>query len=296
MNEGRLDARFNNLPIRAVELAIQRLRDASSLSVCLGNNAFSFLEFYHILKTHGALDLFVDRRLRLGFTENEQDIETSAALCNESGRDLQLADIRDLMHNNAKQLQGMNAFCQQEADAWRKRCEKLDAAEHLRQLKAYNDTNDSVLECRITAAVFHALDNPEEIVIPTRYALKGAVGDVDGMVAGVFNKEQVIVFIEAKHNMDSSFSTAKSQCFATLRFWEDLCASDPSDLDENLASDYNTLCVAKFKEYRPMFAFGGLRFSKLDLLARIKTPSFYVVPSMDATDFTARPFACETQA
>ena len=77
--------------------------------------------------------------------------------------------------------------------------QRKDPAEDLKQMTHYRDTDDSLIEEGVTQAVADVLQGGV-IILPSRYTFKGAAGDLDGLVAGRYKDQQVVVLAEAKHN------------------------------------------------------------------------------------------------
>lgn len=116
--------------------------------------------------------------------------------------------------------------------------------EQLRRMESYGDTDDRLIEEGVTLAVAGFLQQ-SSVILFSRYEFQGQQGDLDGLVWGVYKGEEVIVFIEAKHNMDSSWRKAKSELLNAHRYWQELLSvqiQDPST-DINVVADYMELCV-----------------------------------------------------
>jgi hypothetical protein len=282
----KVDARHCYLPIEAVGVAISFLRRYEGTSVYLGHNSFSFSDFYLMLETKQAKDLFASKRLRVVESEFDQQIETLAATKLDQGDTIQLADVNKTLDMMAKQHQAWRESFDAEANEWRERVKKAEDSwttrhggnrEELKQVRQRNDNADRVLELSISQAVYEALDEPKKLVIEERYKfLEQDMGDMDGMVVGKFKGNDVIVFIEAKTNMDSCYNKATKELDACLRYWELLCSG------EGHPDDQQHLHVSDYKEHEVMFAFGGAKFGSATqrkaFTRKNKVPCFCVVP------------------
>ncbi len=96
----------------------------------------------------------------------------------------------------------------------------------------------------------------------THYTFVGTLGDLDGLVVGEWDGRDVVVLVEAKHNMNSSWSKATSELFHAHAYWDRLCALDPDvEPDPAVLRDYFELRVADYKHCTVMYALGGVLFS-----------------------------------
>eukprot|EP00798_Chlamydomonas_sp_ICE-L_P028966 gene28966-32156_t len=114
---------------------------------------------------------------------------------------------------------------------------------------------------------------------------QGTTGDLDGLVIGRWKAKDVVVVVEAKHNMDSAYTKARKELLDSAAYWEQLVALDPSlpeDVDTAIASDYVALQVADNKDCMVMFALGAIKFSD-DTASRrfcnLRMPWLRVVPN-----------------
>ena len=168
----------------------------------------------------------------------------------------------------------------------------MDPAEQLRQLKSYRNTDDRLVEECVSDAVAAALDDVV-VIHSTRYVFQGKSGDLDGMVVGSLHGKDVVVLVEAKHNMDSCATKAKSELFDAGAYWAELVQLAPdSDTDESVCADFIHLQVERYKQHSIMFAFGGSKFSAETVVKsfeKIATPWFRVVAN-SAGKFTAEEF------
>jgi hypothetical protein len=146
-----------------------------------------------------------------------------------------------------------------------------DKTLQLKNIKDYIHTDAEMIEKCVTSAVAILL-NDSVIVKRSHYTYEGSVGDLDGMVVGTFDGEKVVVFCEAKHNMDSDYKKAQQELFSSLVYWEKLCKLNLEDEETDQAEidDYHELQVEKYKDYKPMFAFGGCKFSETVMEKRFK--------------------------
>ncbi len=195
---------------------------------------------------------------------------------------MQSADVQPWWGCTAQLMQRLDSHIQQTE----RRLQRLEQ----RKLKQYKATDDLLLEEAVTSAVEVALEDGEAVV-PCRYEFQGAGGDLDGMVVGRWQGDEVVVLCEAKHNMDSGYSKAKDELLASFKYWERLGALQPGEevSDAELA-DMGALRVSEFKGRKVMLAFGGAKFSDLTADRRLQglsTPWFRVVP-----DLTGKYRAC----
>lgn len=158
--------------------------------------------------------------------------------------------------------------------------QKKDPTEQLRQMKAYKDTDDRLIEEAVAASVAEALDDGK-CVIDQRYTFQGSNGDLDSLVSGKLGPKEVVVLVEAKHNMDTNWRMAQKEMFANLEYWEQLCNLTPADLEDNedLCQDYVALHVESLKDKEVLLAFGGAMFSPATVQARfrfVKKPCFMI--------------------
>lgn len=245
--------------------------------MCVGYNCFSFTEFYRTLADMQLTRLIEDERIHMFSTCRERQTERILTL--------QL-DAERLARNEALEAERL---ARNEALAAERLVGKSYKKEELEQIKKYNDNNDRVLEVQAAHAVLQSeeLGQPKRIVIAERYELKGTRGDVDGMVVGMHKGKNVVVFIEAKTNMDSCFKKCKEQLVLLKNYWQDLC--DQSDeITDALICDKDKLKVDDYATYIPMFAFAGKKFSaEMQAKAsKLETPTICVVP-IDAGGFKA---------
>ena len=167
----------------------------------------------------------------------------------------------------ARQLKDLTMIQQRQLAVAEKRLAKVetrkDPTEQLRQMKSCRDSDDRLIEEGVTLAVAECLQSAS-VILPSRYEYEGHQGDLDGLVEGTYKGEEVVVFIEAKHNMDSCWSKAKSELLSAHQYWQELLELDRHDpnVDETLLADYVKLCVDKNRNKKTMFAFGGAKFSE----------------------------------
>eukprot|EP00955_Chlamydomonas_euryale_P076905 362819-Chlamydomonas_euryale.AAC.3 len=132
----------------------------------------------------------------------------------------------ELQKSNSE-LQKSNSILQKMLGATEKRLrvvellERKDPAEELAQMRAYNDTDAHLVEECVSNAVAAVLDDAV-IVHPTKYIFKGRIGDLDGMVVGVWRGQEVVVLVEAKHNMDTCASKARTELLSAGAYWKEL--------------------------------------------------------------------------
>jgi hypothetical protein len=191
-----------------------------------------------------------------------------------------------------KELQKSNLTQAKQLSISEKRLAKIetrkDPSEQLSQLKHYRDTDDRLVEEGVTSAVFDLLEG--SFFISHRYVFQNETGDLDGMVAGKWKEEDVLVLCEAKHNMDTSYAKAKSELVTAKAYIERLRkVRIDEDSDDALVADYKALHVEEFAERKILFAFGGSRFSADVITKRfhdVDNPWFRVVANASGK-FTA---------
>jgi hypothetical protein len=76
----------------------------------------------------------------------------------------------------------------------------------------------------VVKAVANAMK--DALILNYNYNFGNEVGELDGLVAGTWNSEEVIVFVEAKHNMDNAWKKAKKQLRSALLYWQKLIDID----------------------------------------------------------------------
>jgi hypothetical protein len=138
---------------------------------------------------------------------------------------------------------------------------RKDPTVELGQMKSYRDTDDRLIEEFVSQAVAAVLEDAT-IVHSTRYEYMGWAGDLDGMVTGTFEGKAVVVFIEAKHNMDTSYRNAQSELNNAKQYWEKLASTPIETLDDREIVDFEALKVDEYRDSRVMLAFGGSKFSQ----------------------------------
>lgn len=176
------------------------------------------------------------------------------------------SQLHDLIAVQQKQLAvAENQLTKLEArkDATEQLCQMSTYREQLRQTESYRDIDDRLIEECVTLAVADFLQQASLILL-SRYEYQGQRGDLDGLVRGTYNGEEVLVFIEAKHDMDSSWRKAKLELLNAHQYWQELSSTDIQDpsTDINVIADHMKLCVNENRNKKTMFAFGGVKFSE----------------------------------
>lgn len=147
----------------------------------------------------------------------------------------------------------------------------------IKNMNSYIDTDARIVEEAVAVAVASRLDNPS-ILHHTRYSFASSSGDVDAIVIGRYNNQDIIVFCASKYNIDSSIRKAQSELFQTLKYWEFLKQLDPNNIDQEYAEDYRNLYISETLHRIPYFAFGGCIFSETSIAKfKLKTPWFRVI-------------------
>jgi hypothetical protein len=185
----------------------------------------------------------------------------------------QLQELKDMNREQDKRLQQLEMRADQ------------DPTEQLRDM---NDT-DMIDEC-VSVAVAVALGDGAKVIHAMHYTFRGiASGDLDGMVVGTWAGHDVVVLVEAKHNMNTCWSQAKKALFQANEYWHRLCALDPDiEDDTDVLYDYAKLRVADYKHRTVMFALGGYMFSRYlpSTKPPLQTPWFHVASNPNGM-FTA---------
>lgn len=209
-----------------------------------------------------ATDLFDTDRLTLGWTESEVQLGHLAAKAFAEDRVLQLTSAITALNTNIQKLV------------------VRDPSEQLRQLKAYKDTDDRLIEEAVTYAVADRVGGT--VVLATRYEYQGEGGDLDGLVVGSWQGQDVVVLVEAKHNMDSSFTKAKKELFASQKYWESLSTRGFDELEDAEKADWEAMHVGEYGARKVVLAWGGSKFSEDTVKKHFKIcmPWFQVVPDM----------------
>lgn len=262
--KGRLDLRLARLAITALRPVVELLRREQGATACVANNSFSPEAFFKELEGLKAMDLFETDRLTLGWTDSEVQLSHLAAKATAKGRVLQLTDAITAVNSNVQKVV------------------LRDPSDQLRQLKAYKDTDDRLIEEAVSYAVAGQLEGGA-VVFANSYEYQGELGDLDGLVVGKWQGQDVVVLLEAKHNMDSSFSMAKKELFNGLKYWESLAKLDsPDDLEDAEREDWEAMHVGEYRERKVMLAWGGCKFSDHTVQQhfKIREPWFRVVPDM----------------
>jgi len=305
-----VDLSFHRFTINGLKKIVNFMESHEKVTeVCVGYNHFQFPEFYKELAAKQHTEWVEQRRINLGQSEEQKRAEQVFMLQQESSKQLKMLEqvleqvqqesskrlkmLEQVQQESSKRLKMLEQVqqesskrlkmleqVQQESSKRLKIQEAKDPAEQLRQMKQYKDTDDMLVEQCVTSAVAAQLTDPV-IIKAMRYVYEGAVADLDGLVVGQFNDEEVVVLCEAKHNMNSGIRKAQVELFASQRYWEQLCGLDPQDpaVDEGRLADYVNLEVADNKSRRVMLAFGGAMFSQdiaENKLRGLVTPWFYV--------------------
>jgi len=137
---------------------------------------------------------------------------------------------------------------------------------HLMKMEAKFNQNyrntEYHLQDGVLKAIAAVLEN-SQIIISRSYSFLAALGQLDGLVVGKFNGEDVVVLIKTKPNMDYGFSKVKSELIHLKEYWRYLSTVETTELedDECLIDDYTVLRVSEFKNRKMMYAIGGYNFS-----------------------------------
>jgi hypothetical protein len=180
--------------------------------------------------------------------------------------------------------QSLMAFASEQRRAnnlMEKRLEKQEAKKNQMQGYYYRETDDRIVEEGVAHAVAELLEDGH-VIFGTRYPYRSAVGDLDGLVVGRYDGRDVVVLVEAKHNMDTQAKKAKSELFASVKHWESLkrLRAEERESDETVFADYQALHLAEYGERAVVLAFGGSRFSESTVekqFINLQMPWIYVV-------------------
>lgn len=124
-------------------------------------------------------------------------------------------------------------------------------------MKNWMHTESAFIERQATLAISSLVENAR-IIQEQKYVFTAhSGGDVDGLVAGTFHGEDVLIAIEAKHVIQSA-SVIKKTTDELLNFhsyWNKLCSlSTESEKFTKYQTDYQNLQVGQYKAYSLVFA------------------------------------------
>jgi hypothetical protein len=143
----------------------------------------------------------------------------------------------------------------------------------------YKKVADEIVEMQVTSAVVEFLTEGIKVSDAYRFKSNNTV-EVDGVVTGKLSDEEVIVFIQAKRNMDSKYSDAKQQMRRSIRVWLDLieaygqCGKEGLTLDE--LADFEALHIADHMHKRVVRALGREKFTVPAELSRAEQEHVYL--------------------
>ncbi len=168
-----------------------------------------------------------------------------------------------------------------------KTAEKLEKLEDLstllREMKASSDqvntyasrtsiqfqnnikTTATALEYEMAEAIAKFLDGGRVVISNRKW--RSRPGDVDCIVEGVLDGEEVVVIGEAKMNIPQKKKDAAEILDANFAIWKDLAdkiaqGEDVDELDPDVATDIHDLEIARLGSRRVVFAIGGAVFPK----------------------------------
>jgi hypothetical protein len=136
------------------------------------------------------------------------------------------------------------------------------------EFKSYTDAEAREQERAVTACVARALGGR---VLSDRYEFKGLApsdstkegkGDVDGIVYAHVSGKDVLVFVEAKHNVDGRWSQAVKELDVVEGHWFKLKALEVSAMSGQQLADYNAMGLDRYHEAEVWCAVGGTGFSE----------------------------------
>jgi hypothetical protein len=166
----------------------------------------------------------------------------------------------------AQELKNMNISQTKRLQQLETRSDNLERAQinkdELTDLKNFINTDALALEKHVSNAVAEALED-SNIISASRYNFDAWNGDVDGVVVGTWQGSEVVVLIEAKHNMDTSSSKAVRALKSAHEYWRLLVGADTSSdfTDEIMQTDYDELQIAANKGRAVMYALGSALMS-----------------------------------
>ena len=155
--------------------------------------------------------------------------------------------------------------------------QEASSAEFRKSINGYIATEAGLLEKYVVKAVANAMK--DALILSYSYNFDNEVGELDGLVAGTWNGEEVIVFVEAKHNMDNAWRKAKKQLSSALLYWKKLINID-LEREPDYAVDYGGLCIKEYGHRKPMYAFGGAILSP-KIILKLEDQlvlSFFITP------------------
>ena len=157
-------------------------------------------------------------------------------------------------------------------------------------IKAVEEVNSHALEPIVSSAVAERLqqDSGEPALILHRdhYTFASCRdGDIDGVVVGKMSGEDVIVFCEAKHNVNASVERIRDGLVSNRAKWQRLTDLEYSELVGNDRKDYQALQVAKYRDHKLVFAVGGTNFQNHSTFHMPRGTSVWLaVPFADARE------------
>lgn len=106
------------------------------------------------------------------------------------------------------------------------------------------------------------------ITLKYSYSFDNEVGELDGLVAGTWNNEEVIIFVDAKHDMENTWKKSKKQSHSTLLYWKKLIDIN-LEKEPDYEVDYVELRIKEYGNRKPMYAFGGTKIP-LDIASKLE--------------------------
>lgn len=259
----------------AIDLSFNRLGDATVDDFKLVIKTLIQERFHRMLIRFG-FEIFLPN-LRQALREmNQEGLYGERLLVNSPWYDDRLTRItEELKSLNEKQQKQLSATEKKIADMERR---IKDPTEELKQIRSYRDTDAYLVEECVSMAIAKILEDANKIH-STRYVYEAHSGDLDGLVSGVYQGDRVLVLIEAKHNMDSTWRKAQSELFDSVEYIEELRKLDLDTADDAQIADYKALQIENSSGHRLMIAFGGSKFSQETAekhFKHIRLPWFHV--------------------
>lgn len=130
------------------------------------------------------------------------------------------------------------------------------------QVQKSSDNNSVyTLEQHVSSAVVDVLGDSGVVIVSSRYDFEDCVGGVVGLVTGMWRGEEVVVIIEAKHDMDTRTSKAMKELKNSHAYWRTLVRAGvdgtTTTMSDAMRNDYTQLSIAENKDKRVMYAVGG---------------------------------------
>lgn len=128
-------------------------------------------------------------------------------------------------------------------------------------LENYTKTLNEGLEIEVAHALANYLGESEIIATAYPWARQedGAPGKIDALVSGTLpgNGEPVVVLAEVKTNLKKKLGEARRQLLSNADRFQQLCTTDPNELDNFDYEDYELLQIDRLRDRKIVYAVGG---------------------------------------